>query len=591
VLCAALVATMWSCGDAGEEAPIGVGLPRPCSAPLVEVDGRCWEKIPTSGSCDTAQPVAVRELGVCLPPCTTDSVCAKVAPGARCIEFEGAGKACVVPLCDNNVQDRGETGLDCGGVCKPCGSCGDGVVQEALGETCDHDGDPQTQCAYGQPSCEVCTAQCILALGQLTGFCGDGAPNGQEQCDAGANPNLDCAYNQENCTVCNAQCQRVPGRVTGFCGDGEVQAAQGETCDHNGSPQTQCPQGDPSCMVCNAQCKLVLGSITGFCGDGITNGQEQCDAGMNPSLDCPYGMMTGCMVCNDQCRRVAGNVAFCGDGWRNGPEQCDEPPKPGCNIGVQTCMVCTEQCKTQPSLYVLIPPGTFSMGSTSTEAGANERPVHQVTLTRGFYMSRSEVTQQEWQDVMGTNPSDCTRGCGPNNPVQNITWYDSLLYLNALSERKGLEKCYQFVSGQWTWPKGTSCQGYRLPTEAEWEYAARGGTTGDRYGSVGAIAWYEANSSDRTQITRTKTANNYHMHDMMGNVWEMVWDIDEIAYSSNPKTDPVQGGFTQQDVNAGRRIRGGSWSNPAGICRAPMRGWTPPNGKSANLGFRAVRTN
>jgi alpha-tubulin suppressor-like RCC1 family protein len=347
-----LLATMWSCGDAGEERPIGVGLTAPCSAPLVNVDGRCWERIPTGGSCDPAQPVAVREFGVCLPSCTTDSVCSDVAPEARCVEFEGAGKACVVPQCDDGKQNRGEAGIDCGGVCKPCGSCGDGVVQEALGETCDHDGSPQTQCAYGERSCEVCTAQCVKAPGQVTGFCGDGTPqtaNG-EQCDEA--PKTDCEYNDPNCKVCNIQCKEVPGRDVGSCGDGVVQMSFGETCDHNGNPQTQCPQGQQSCMVCNTQCKLVMGTSTGFCGDGTVQAAsgEDCDEAVK--TDCDYGQPS-CMVCNDQCKRVPGQVVgACGDGVVQASfgETCDHngSPQADCAYGQMSCMVCNAQCQTAP---------------------------------------------------------------------------------------------------------------------------------------------------------------------------------------------------------------------------------------------------
>jgi alpha-tubulin suppressor-like RCC1 family protein len=334
---------MWGCGDAGEERPIGVGLQAPCSAPLVNVDEKCWEKIPTSGSCDPAQPVAVRELGACLPSCTTDSTC----KGGKCVDFGTAGKACVVPACDDNEQNRGEAGVDCGGPCGPCGSCGDGEVQEALGETCDHDGSPQTQCGYGEESCEVCTDRCVKAPGQVTGFCGDGTPqaaNG-EQCDEA--PKTDCDYGRMSCMVCNDQCQRVPGQVSGFCGDGEVQAAEGETCDHDGSPQTQCeygPRGD--CMFCNDRCQLVAG-VARFCGDEAVNGQEECDAGLNPGLDCMYGM-TSCMVCNDQCKRVSGETFFCGNNKIDDNETCDhnKSPQTDCAYGQMSCTVCNAQCQT-----------------------------------------------------------------------------------------------------------------------------------------------------------------------------------------------------------------------------------------------------
>ena len=153
--------------------------------------------------------------------------------------------------------------------------------------------------------------------------------------------------------------------------------------------------------------------------------------------------------------------------------------------------------------FVWVPPGEFRMGSTSSEADANEQPVTQVRISRGFWLGKYEVTQEEWQAVMGSNPSRFA-GCG-NCPVERVSWDDAQQFIQGLNAREGPAV-------------------YRLPTEAEWEYAARAGTTGDRYGNLDAIAWYGQNSGGRTHPVGGKPPNAWGLHDMLGSVWEWVHD-------------------------------------------------------------------
>jgi formylglycine-generating enzyme required for sulfatase activity len=246
-----------------------------------------------------------------------------------------------------------------------------------------------------------------------------------------------------------------------------------------------------------------------------------------------------------------------------------------------------------------IPAGTFPMGCTSgdTECDGDERPVRNVTLS-AFQMGETEVTQAQWQAVMGSNPSFCAT-C----PVELVTWFDAVVFCNRLSEAQGLKPCYYSDAGftqvygksgsSWTLPNaGTvvrdpSAKGYRLPTEAEWEYAARGGNSSHIYSggnTVGNVAWYGANSSWKTQPVKDKQANGYGLYDMSGNVYE--WCQDWYGgYPSSAQTNP-QG----PDTGSGRVIRGGSWNDPPQNCRVANRYGNSPGSRDDGTGFRLSRT-
>ena len=216
--------------------------------------------------------------------------------------------------------------------------------------------------------------------------------------------------------------------------------------------------------------------------------------------------------------------------------------------------------------FVWVPPGEFRMGSTNSEANINERPVTRVRISRGFWLGKHEMTQAEWQGVMGTNPSS-NSGCG-RCPVEQVSWNDAQEFIGSLNGRSGRNR-------------------YRLPTEAEWEYAARAGTTGDRYGNLDAIAWYEDNSGDRTHPVGGKAANAWGLHDMLGNVWEWVQDWQDWygRYPGGAVTDP--GGAVS---GWNRVLRGGSWRCNASSCRSSGRGHAPPGNRIDYLGFRLLRT-
>ena len=218
--------------------------------------------------------------------------------------------------------------------------------------------------------------------------------------------------------------------------------------------------------------------------------------------------------------------------------------------------------------FVWVPPGEFWMGSTSSEADSDEQPVTRVRISEGFWLGKYEVTRSKWAAVMGSNPvrgSNPSRfaGCG-RCPVELVSWEDAQQFIRRLNSQEGREV-------------------YRLPTEAEWEYAARAGTAGDRYGNLDAIAWYDRNSGNRAQPVGGKTPNAWGLHDMLGNVWEWVedWYGD---YPGGSVTDPRGPGSGSYRV-----LRGGGWDSYAGAVRASFR-FPNPGFSYLDLGFRLLRT-
>jgi formylglycine-generating enzyme required for sulfatase activity len=250
---------------------------------------------------------------------------------------------------------------------------------------------------------------------------------------------------------------------------------------------------------------------------------------------------------------------------------------------------------------VSITGGTFTMGSPSTESGSysDERPQHSVTLT-GFYMGKYQVTQEQYQAVMGTNPSYFSSNpqegeIQGKRPVENVTWYDAVEFCNKLSAQESLQSVYT-ISGRTpasgypitsaTVTADFTKNGYRLPTEAQWEYACRAGTitaynTGDTISDN--TGWYSSNSGSKTHEVGKKPANAFGLYDMHGNVWEWCWDWYG-DYSSDTQTNPM-GASSGTD----RVERGGSWYYSAEGLRSAIRRVSNPNNRSYNLGFRLAR--
>lgn len=244
--------------------------------------------------------------------------------------------------------------------------------------------------------------------------------------------------------------------------------------------------------------------------------------------------------------------------------------------------------------YVTIKPGTFAIGAQSADEDKDSmKEVFddvKVTLTRPFLMKTTEVTHGEYYFVTGKVSTSYDKVCGMDCPVNAVSWRDALEYLNALSKKEGLEPCYELKSDGAKWTKGLDCAGYRLPTDAEWEFAARGGLEAPRYGELADIAWFYDNSDGKPHPVGKKKPNAYGLHDMLGNNWEFVWDAEKWKPFTEDVTDPVIGGDSLESPGQDRVCRGGSYRDRAYGVRATVRFQLPASAGGDEHGFRPVRT-
>ncbi len=215
---------------------------------------------------------------------------------------------------------------------------------------------------------------------------------------------------------------------------------------------------------------------------------------------------------------------------------------------------------------VFIKGGCYQRGDASGDGFDNEKPVHE-TCIDDFYMGKHEVTQKQWTETMGSNPS-YFKDSGGNCPVEQVSWNDVQEFIKKLNQKTGKK--------------------YRLPTEAEWEYAARSGGKEEEYSGgddIDSVAWYNKNSENKTHPAGQKQPNGLGLYDMSGNVWEWVADwYGEKYYSSSPKNNPKG-----PDSGQYRVLRGGSWNFTSGDARATNRNWgNPGDSDNSGYGFRLV---
>lgn len=212
---------------------------------------------------------------------------------------------------------------------------------------------------------------------------------------------------------------------------------------------------------------------------------------------------------------------------------------------------------------VYVPAGKFMMGSNN--GNADERPVHEVTIKKGFYMGEYEVTQAEYQQLMGNNPSKVK---GVRLPVEQVSWEDAQSFIRKLNEKDDRFR-------------------FRLPSEAEWEYACRAGTTGDYAGDVKEMAWFSENSGSRTHAGGDKRPNAFGLYDIHGNVWEWCADYYHATYDGAPNDGSV---WPVVGLMQYRVTRGGSSGDIALILRSAVRHPITPFDRVPGVGFRVVAT-
>src|SRR6266536_618271 len=258
-------------------------------------------------------------------------------------------------------------------------------------------------------------------------------------------------------------------------------------------------------------------------------------------------------------------------------------PGPATPSAVQKEIASPNQGTTNASAMVQIPGGKFVMGDKDEV----DAPPHEVVVS-SFSMDKNLVTQEQFQKIMGTNPS---RWKGDKNPVEQLRWSDAVRFCNKRSELEGLQPCYDLK----TLNCNFDANGYRLPTEAEWEYACRAGTTtayffGDSPAKLGDYAWFDRNSGGHPRPVGQKQPNAWGLYDMAGNVWEWCNDFYKVDYYQEaPRQDPKGPDEAQNKV-----LRGGAWRFSADNCRSAYRYNESPGYSDVCFGydiygFRCVR--
>ncbi|MCP4219931.1 MAG: formylglycine-generating enzyme family protein [bacterium] len=230
-------------------------------------------------------------------------------------------------------------------------------------------------------------------------------------------------------------------------------------------------------------------------------------------------------------------------------------------------------CVNGPGIeFIYVPPGNFAMGERDTTGDDDELPRHNVTLSEGFYLGKFEVTQEQWKKVMGSNPSTFR---GDRLPVENVSWLEVRAFIKKLNDAPGTET-------------------YSLPTEAEWEYACKAGST-ERYffgrnrHKLHAYGWFEENSKKQTHAVGLKKPNQWGFHDMYGNVWEWCTDWYNAQYyrkspTENPRSlEPV---VYTKELGPHRVLRGGCRLSCGTNCRSANRFHDAPDFRSSYIGFR-----
>ncbi len=465
---------------------------------------------------------------------------------------------------------------------------------------------------------DLCTAEHACEAVIVEGFCAiDGS------CFADGVVDLD-----HDCQMCDATLSPATWTFRGSeveCRSSAGECDVAEFCDGNSA---DCPDDTKSTESCRESAGIC--DVEEFCDgvndvcpdDGYRSQGDECDD-------------SDACTANDQCDGLGPDAANCqGETYScNGNGDCNESDAfCSCAEGYtgDYCDECDAGYQGYPNcvpVTVKIQPGSFIMGSPDGENCPPDEPEcsnppeaepgradnevqHQVTLTQEFSIMTWEVTQQEFETLLGYNPSEDST-CGDDCPVETVSWHEALLCANAKSLADDLDECFDCTgtepdvecSLKAAYSKPQDCPGWRLPTEAEWEYAIRAGSSTALYPSDGndgsltllecnldtnlnQIGWFCGNEEEGINPSGRLEPNAWGLYDMSGNVWEWVWDSYCSEYETYGTSDPDG----QECSGLNHVVRGGAWNRFAEFSRSAYRYFNPPEYKDLSLGFRLVKT-
>jgi formylglycine-generating enzyme required for sulfatase activity len=448
----------------------------------------------------------------------------------------------------------------------------------------------------------------------LDGDCDEAVPAGELDGDGdGALGCADCDDGDaavwpgatEVCDGVDSDCDGVlPADEQDGDGDG-VSACEGD-CDDAASARF--PGNVEVCDAIDNDCDGVVPADE---QDGDGDGHAECAGDCEPANPAVYpGATEACDGLDTDCDGgvPANEEDGDGDGLSECAGDCDDGDS-GSTTTIEDAdcdgvVDCGLTASAEGMDFAQICAGAFEMGCTAGQSncGVDESPVHTVTLTNDFWLAEREVTQGQWLALIGNNPSSFG-GCGLDCPVEQVNWFEALAFANEVSLAQDLDACFELdgctstpgndlecTSVVVTSASGSvyDCVGFRLPTEAEWEYAARAGTDQRYSGSdvIDEVAWYSSQGGSSTHPGAGWAANDWGLYDLSGNVWEICWDLYESgSYSGGAVTDPEGAASGTDGVE-----RGGGWGHPAALARVANRNPLARGALGYDIGFRLART-